>query len=209
MENKIMLREFFKEDAPAIWDIIREAWHYDEFCSPKTARKMARVFLDSCLANQTYTQVALSGGRPVGIIMAKNCRAHKCSPGSRLALVKSALALYCSKEGRRVAKMFSGVDDIDRQLLQSCSKNYPGEIAFFAVSAAARKKGIGKLLFQSALDYMKSQHIEKFYLFTDTSCNYGFYEHQGMERRCAKSHSFIIKNYNVKMDFFVYDYTFA
>lgn len=33
---------------------------------------------------------------------------------------------------------------------------------------------------------------ENFYLFTDTSCNYGFYEHQGMVRRCEKEHVFYI-----------------
>ena len=72
---------------------------------------------------------------------------------------------------------------------------------------SCRGKGIGKLLFQSALDYAKEEKMDKFYLFTDTSCNFGFYEHQGMVRRKEKEHRFDIKGQSAKMNFFIYDYT--
>ena len=68
--------------------------------------------------------------------------------------------------------------------------------------------GIGKNLFQTALDYIKRQKLDEFFLFTDTSCNYGFYEHQGMSRRCEKSHIFRFPEHQVKMDFFIYDYNY-
>ena len=46
---------------------------------------------------------------------------------------------------------------------------------------------------------------EEFYLFTDTTCNYGFYEHQGMIRRLEKEHTFHIKGQQRVMNFFIYD----
>ena len=56
------------------------------------------------------------------------------------------------------------------------------------------------------LDYLKEQKLDEFYLFTDTSCNYGFYEHQGMRRRCEKEHIFNINGQTAKMSFFIYEY---
>lgn len=65
------------------------------------------------------------------------------------------------------------------------------------------------MLFQTALEYMKAQKINEFYLFTDTSCNYGFYEHQGMKRRCEQEHAFNINGQVVKMNFFIYDFAMS
>lgn len=206
MSSKIILREFQKEDGKAVKDMIREAWHYDKFSSPRVADKMAQVFLNSCLSSQTYTQVALLNEIPIGIIMGKNIKTHKCPLKFQLQLLRSVFFLYLNKEGQRIAKMFKNIRNIDKQLLSKCQKDYHGEIVFFVVSSLARGTGVGKILFHSLLNYMKSQSIDNFYLYTDTSCNFGFYEHQGMKRLCEMESEFIIKNRKEKMTFFIYDY---
>lgn len=99
--------------------LLSDLWYYDRFCTPKTAARLANVYLSSCLANQTFTQVALVDGVPVGIAMGKNRASH----------------------------------------------------------------------------------------FTDTSCNYGFYEHQGMKRQQEKKHCFDINGLPGEMSFFLYDYS--
>lgn len=76
MNHPIAFRPYTASDHAALIGIIREAWHYDRFASPKTAARMARLFLDSCLASQTFTQVAVLGDVPVGIIMAKDRLQH-------------------------------------------------------------------------------------------------------------------------------------
>lgn len=205
MKTNMKLREFLKEDTAAIESIICEAWHYTELCSAQTARKLAKVFLSSCLANQTYTQVAVSDNVPAGIIMAKNIKVHRCPLKYRIRQALAILSLYLSGEGRKTAKIFSSVSETDKQLLKECKEEYQGELSFFAVSAPVRGTGAGKKLFQSALHYMKSQDMNNFFLFTDTSCNFGFYEHQGMVRRGAKNKSFTIDGKEEKMTFFIYD----
>ena len=50
---KMQFREYRKQDYRDLVEIIRKTWHYDEFCSPKTANKLANVFLSSCF-NQLY-----------------------------------------------------------------------------------------------------------------------------------------------------------
>ena len=203
---KIELREYQKQDFKALETIIRETWHYDDFSNSKTAIKLAKVFLSSCLTNYTFSRVAIVDGNVVGIILVNNIAKHKCQFSNRLLQIKSILSLYISKEGRNVSKIFGSVNGRDKQLLNENNKIYPAELALFAVSSSCRGKGIGKMLFQSALDYMKQEKLKEFYLFTDTSCNYGFYEHQGMKRRLEKQHTFNIKGQQAEMNFFIYDY---
>ncbi len=206
MKEEIIFREFKKEDSKIIEEIIIEAWHYNDLCSSKIARKMAKVFFSSCLTNQTYTQVALLNNQPIGIIMAKNSKIHRCPFKYRIKQIRDIISLYLSTEGRQTSKIFSSVNSIDEELLNECTKKYEGEVAFFAISSKARGKGIGKRMFSNMLEYMKSQNIKDFYLYTDTSCNYGFYEHQGMIKRKEKSKTFFIQGKEAKMTFFIYDY---
>lgn len=203
---QIELREYQKSDFESLQDIIRKTWHYDDLCGPKTSAKLAKVFLSSCLTNYTYSKVAVLDGKVEGIILVKDIENHKCPLSARWNQIKSVVSLLCSKEGRNVSKIFGSVDGIDKELLKENGKTYPAELALFAVSEECRGKGIGKMLFRSAVEYMKREKLDEFYLFTDTSCNYGFYEHQGMKRCSEKKHEFDIKGQYAQMRFFIYDY---
>lgn len=206
MNEQIILREFQKTDRPALENVVREAWKYDRFCTPKTAARMAKVFLNSCLTNQTFTRVAELDGVPVGIIMGKNIEKHHCPIPLRIKWIASIIALLSSKEGRKISKIFGCVEGVDKELLDRCEEKYKGELAFFAISEKCRGKGLGRKLFESAVDYMRSQNIEKFYLFTDTSCNYPFYEHLGLKRQCEKKQTLDVKGEKGDMTFFIYDF---
>lgn len=206
MNEQIILREYQKTDRQALENIVREAWKYDKFCTPKTAWRMAKVYLNSCLTNQTFTKVAVIDNTPVGIIMGKDIQKHKCPLSLRLTWFRSIFALLISKEGREISKIFDSVQGIDKELLSCCGKNYQGELAFFAISEQCRGKGLGRKLFESVVEYMRSQGISQFYLFTDTSCNYPFYEHLGLIRRCEKKQVIDVKGEKGDMTFFIYDY---
>ena len=78
MEYQIDIRPFQPEDQEALAGVIRRTWQYDRFCGPKTAQRLGRVYLRQCLTQQTFTRVAVVDGVPVGIIMGKNERTHRC-----------------------------------------------------------------------------------------------------------------------------------
>lgn len=206
MSEQIILREYQETDRQALEDIIRETWKYGRFCCAKVAKKMAKVYLNSCLIEQTFTRVAVINHIPVGIIMGKNIQKHKCPLKLRIKWLKSIVSLFVSKEGRKISKIFGSVKGIDEELLADCDKKYKGEVVFFAISEKCRGKGLGRRLFQTVTDYMKSQHISEFYLFTDTSCNYPFYEHLGLIRRCEKKQVIDVNDEKEEMTFFIYEY---
>lgn len=106
-----------------------------------------------------------------------------------------------------MARLFSGVERINQALLSRCPQSYPGQVAFFAVDQPRRGMGLGKRLFQAVMDNMRQEGIGTVFLFTDTSCNYGFYEHQGMVRRAEQTQRIWLGQESGEMTFFVYDYT--
>lgn len=205
-ENNIKFREFRKEDQKYLEDIVRKTWNYDKFCSPKIAKKMAKTYLLNCLANQTYTKVAIINNKPVGIIMGKKIKDFKCPLKLRLKQILANISIFLSKESRKVIKIFDNVTKIDDILLKNTQKSYDGEVALFVMDSDYRGKGIGGSLYSFLLDYMKEINAKEFFLFTDTSCNYKFYEHKGMKRREEMKHTYNVAGQKADMTFFLYDF---
>ena len=126
MEYQIDIRPFQPEDQEALAGVIRRTWQYDRFCGPKTAQRLGRVYLRQCLTQQTLTRVAVVDGVPVGIIMGKNERTHRCPWSLRWRAARAVLALLATREGRKVARLFSGVERINQALLSRCPR--PGGV---------------------------------------------------------------------------------
>lgn len=203
VKENIYFRKIKKSDYKALEKIIRDTWEYERFCSPKTAKQMAKLYLAGCLADQTFTCVAVNNEEPVGIIMGKNKKNFHAPIKFGLRLFFLTGTMLLTKERRQVSKIFDSFCKLDQSLLDGSRQNFDGELAFFAVRDNQRGTGIGKTLFQRFISYIESQDIKNFYLYTDVTCNYRFYEHQGMKRIGEKKHS--LKPYsNEEISFFLY-----
>ncbi|MDD3337602.1 MAG: GNAT family N-acetyltransferase [Lachnospiraceae bacterium] len=182
MNNHIILRKIDKKDYDDLAGIISATWRYEEFCTAKTAHKMGRLYLASCLCQQTFHMVAVRENQVVGIIMGNNNRTSQTPFRNKWFLLKCSVAMMLSSEGRKVMKMFRGFDSIDQNLLKESKKNFDGTLCFFVVKGSERGTGVGNKLYEALMAYFNAEKIKNFYLFTDTTCNFGFYEHQGVKR---------------------------
>jgi len=208
MNKTVDIRRFYKEDAPALEAVIRKTWKYDAFCSSETAARLAHVYLYSCLANQTFTAVAIVDGKPCGIIMAKHIQKHHCPFSLNLQSLLAIVRLLITREGREIYSFHGKIRNVDQELLDGSGKTYGGELSFFVLDEAVRGLGIGKQLYAAALTYMRQENIQSFYLlYTDSSCNYGFYEHRGMQRRGETEMVVKLAGQQAPMKFFLYDIT--
>lgn len=205
MKERVILRELQKSDFPAVEDMIRKTWKYDAFADSKTAEKLAKAYLAACLAEHTYAKTAEVDGVLAGVILGKNREKHRCLFRNRLYQIRSVCGLVFSKGGLEILRFFQQVERIDEKLLKQCEKKYQGEVALFVVSQEHRGLGIGKKLFDSLMDYMKHEQIKTFFLYTDTTCNFGFYEHQGMVRRQNSKEVLWMKGQRVEVEFYLYD----
>lgn len=193
--------KYFRE----ISKIINDNWHYNELTSTKTAEILSFTYLYSCLSKQTFTKVALIDNIPVGIIIANCKNKFNFNLLYKLKLIKNIFLLAISSEGRNVSKIFGNVDNIDNDLLSNLDKDYIAELVFFAVDHNFKNMGIGKKLFNKAINYFQDNHINSFYLFTDTTCNFGFYEHFGMIRKGSFDETFTTNKGKKEISFYIYD----
>lgn len=208
MKNQVIIRDLKRSDLKPLEHILRKTWNYDQlFSAPAPARYLAKVYLASCLVNQTFSKVAEIDGVPVGVILGKNIRTHRAPLSYRLRQLIGLFQLAVFKEGRQALKLYQYVGDVDTRLLSQAGKDYHGEIALFAVSPNCRGLGIGGKLFATLTAYMKVENIPEFYLYTDTSCNFGFYEHAGMTRRQKLKKTIRMQGQQANMEFYLYDMT--
>ena len=205
MSKQVTLRNIEKRDYANLEKIICNTWNFNRFSSNKTALKLSRLYLSSCLTNQTFVKVADVEGKAVGVIMGKDIKNHKTPLKYRLHFIKSAIKLLILKEGRQTAKIFMSIEEIYKRLLGNSDTEYQGEVAFFAVDESYRGLGIGKKLYDSLVEYMKERRIGKYYLYTDTQCNYGFYVSRGMVRRSEHQQFFDIIGEKMELTFYLYD----
>lgn len=193
-----------KHHYPGIIQIIKEVWHYEDFTTPKVAQQLARAFFYSCLTDYTYAQVAILDNQPVGVILVKQEEGFKSPLLGKMTAAITQLPLLLSKEGRLHASVYNYVETIDEELLALTQTSYEGQMTLFAVSEKAQGHGIGKQLFQFGIETFKKEQINNFYLFTDTTCNYGFYDHQGMTVQVQKDHHFTQLPNTPPTTFFLY-----
>ena len=83
---------------------------------------------------------------------------------------------------------------------------FDGVLTLFAVNENCRGLGVGKTLLAGLLEYLKKQDVKHIYLYTDTTCNYGFYEYQGFERLEEQSIVLTKDGHSFDMDVFLYGY---
>lgn len=142
-------------------------------------------------------------GELLGVIMAKNIKNHKAPLKYRLKLIHSLISIKRNKKGREALAIFEKVREIDDLLLKNSGKPYSAELAFFAMDSEYRGLGIGKSLFEMAKSYMESNNLDDFFLFTDSSCNFKFYDHLGM-KKITKKKLFLIFITQIKIQHFLY-----
>ena len=114
--------------------------------------------------------------------------------------------IMVDEENRMMIKEFSKIQDTYKEIIKGKERDFDGCIQLFIVAKEARGLGIGKELLKYLFEYMKSLKVNSLYLYTDTRCNYGFYDSQNFERLVEKELRF--DSINEKIDVFLYRYNF-
>lgn len=207
-KSRVSFRVLQKEDYSLIEKMISDTWEYQTFCEEnKTVKRLARFYLQSCLMEQNFVKVALVNDEVVGIVMAKSNKSSRFSLQYGISSLYAYLLLMLTKEGRHIGKMFAKFHKVNTALLEQSNQTFDGELVFFVLDEKARGMGIGKQLLQQVKDYMHSECATSFYLFSDSTCNYAFYENQGLERIAQKPFS-LQPYHDETIVFFLYQYNF-
>lgn len=75
---------------------------------------------------------------------------------------------------------------LDEVLLRESHHEFPASLNLLIVKEEYQGLGIGGKLYRDFCQYLKNNDIHSFYLYTDDSSAYRFYEHQKMEKLAQK-----------------------
>lgn len=201
--DEMLIRQLKQSDYPALVELIRRTWYAQQAdgntdgleptCDARhrntLAWHLAAIDAHDCLARATHAAVAEQNGRVLGVILGSIpmnvTRAQVLR--HRLRQARLALPMLASGAGRNGLCEQLGILHADRTLTRTVGKTYQAEIALFLVSPEAKGHGVGGRLFAHMLDWFQAIGVSEYFLFTDTTCDYGFYEHKGLERMAAET----------------------
>lgn len=173
-----------RSDLSQIEQLTTDMW-YAEY-TPEVGNALSHVDVEHCLARATFARVAELDGEIVGFILASiaahTSKASELRHTARMA--RSALTLLADEAGRRGLDEFMRIARVDNQLLRDAGP-FDAEVVLFVLAPAARGHGLGKRMFGAVMEYFAANGIDEYFLYTDTTCDYTFYEHRGLERRGA------------------------
>lgn len=206
--NHIQFRNVEERDIPEVKKLICLNWGelIHEIKSPTTLEAVLGVYVNQILNQSSYAQVAELNGQVVGTLF---CASEKAEPIYRMlqddGLASSMTFMTLPEsEGTDIYQAFSKLFESYESHLEGTT--YDATVTFLAVSPKAQGLKLGKQLWDLAVAYFKSQGAKNFYLFTDTSCNFGFYEHIGMKRQNENSLEFDLNEHSFEMSSYLYDY---
>ncbi|MUH59757.1 GNAT family acetyltransferase [Bifidobacterium sp. GSD1FS] len=189
MSDSISYRTLQRDDYPALTKMLCDAWHKQtEDINDELGMKLAQIDLEHSLARTTTAEVAVCDDEVVGVVLGRID-----SQETRMGLNKHHRnvmrimgPLFFNKSAHKALQEMLDAEKTNRRMIDQAKKEghaYDGEIILFLVREDMRGKGIGTHLFNWILDEFKANDVENYFLYTDTGCNYSFYEENGMARR--------------------------
>ncbi|MDY7992850.1 GNAT family N-acetyltransferase [Paenibacillus polymyxa] len=204
------IRDIRKEDIEPIKAIIADTWNAKDFIEDESIINAAvtMMFISPILNRSTFGRVATLDGEVIGVIF-----------GSRVGEATSYRLLqedYTSEllqllnlndiERKVFVELTSMTNEANSKLIKGKENEFQGCLEFFAVSEEARGKKVGKKLFNELISYLRDTKANKIYLYTDTMCNYGFYDHNGFVRLDEKPTVFNLPIGKLENTNFIYEY---
>jgi len=184
----LSFREYRQADSQRWVEIMASAW-------PKLTRSIHLASVEWYVGSATWKETACVSDTVVGILFGKIDSDLTSLGRLRIFLTHATVylkllfgfygrlphSLTCIKNGiSSERKIASSLPDVD------------GEITFFAVDVAYRRKGIGKALVGRFIDHAKKKGARRIFVYTtDPGSDWAFYERYGFRKYSSFRDSFM------------------
>lgn len=180
----VCYRPFEDGDFDAIVSLIQGLWHV-EADGGDFSRLEAVDDLAHMMSRADFSQVALVDDAVCGIMLARagavDAAWHARWRGVQEGAREKMRALSAERYAGYLA-FIEGEASVNRALLAASGLAGGGEVVLLALSPAARGLGIGRSLAEAARAHLTERGALPGYLYTDTGCDWRFYEHLGLTR---------------------------
>lgn len=185
--DSVEYRPLQNEDIDALGAILGDIWH--SYTEGRKRIVSGIIDLANFAQRNTFAEVAVAGGSPVGVIMARAGLPSKETQERWSSVMQHACKKLDELGGSAadLARFFDAMKQADHDLLEQSASNPDFELVLFAVSDSTRGLGIGSTLMKHAQHYLANHGGSKAFILTDTDCSWEYYEHQGMKRVAEQS----------------------
>ncbi len=193
----------------ALFDLVENAWSYKMYTDHEPTRKHA-VALDTkaCLVYSNGSIAVYDGTRLIGVLLyAKpSLKAKLLRPFKKLIMVRHIVYLLLrSQTSRKLLRSLLRLEKTYDDMLKAAKLETENQVVLFITHSDYQGKGIGKKLMQAYETYCRENKIKHFFLFTDTSCNYGYYDHNGFQRTVERDVTLLTKEKDMHMQVYLYE----
>ncbi|MBP5439150.1 MAG: GNAT family N-acetyltransferase [Treponema sp.] len=182
-ETNFELRNFKKSDETALAAVINETWGLKS--SPKNAELALRfgyAYLYYNLAYSSFRVVAEYNGFASGIVCAGRRSEKLPNLGYLAKAISYALPLFFCREFRSQLAAWKKFFKVTAANEANMAKEYKGRLYLLLTNPSCRGIGMGKKMLSSAEEYFILNGMDRFYLHTDTECNFRFYDSVGYKK---------------------------
>ncbi|WP_461612487.1 N-acetyltransferase [Clostridium sp. Marseille-QA1073] len=161
--------------------------------------------------DSSFGKVAVKDGTVVGIILGHAKGDKKCYGFLRHIFkiaFQSFSILFHPKKDRQCVIEYLKLFKTYKELMKNREHLFAGNIVLLALSKECRGLGVEKALMYNLFEYFKSKSEKSIYVYTDTACNYGFYDHIGFNPIDFKEVTINLKPATIKETVFLYQYQF-
>ncbi|MDN2453930.1 GNAT family N-acetyltransferase [Lactobacillus sp. UCMA15818] len=182
MREKIIYRKMEDADYQEVLEMVIETWDYREWIEKPLVKPMAEFFLCDLLVGADDVFVAVINSKIVGIVATSHEQWSRLQYVWQRRQLKSLLQLAGFEDKNYIFAQYMETMNIDEELLALSGKKYGGALNLLIVKEGYQGLGIGGKLYKHFYDYLQRLGVNNFYLFTDNSSNFKFYDHKGLQR---------------------------
>ncbi|MFR0603333.1 GNAT family N-acetyltransferase [Bifidobacterium pseudolongum subsp. globosum] len=160
-----------------------------------TALLVARYLTLHYLEQSTWSNVAVTAEDDfAGITLARVVGRPTLFPQAHEEFIRTRALLLADPRGAATVTMFEDGFFVREGILEEDSDvtaTTQAELELFMVNPDVRGAGVGGALWRQLLAALRSMDVRAFFLHTDSSCDFGFYDHKGLSRvaeRLAADH---------------------
>ena len=207
--NNIIISDVTAEHIPAIKDIVREVWDWeDAFASDDIVDACVAIYFAPVLHDATFGRVALLNGKAVGVIFGTIDGEMPCYKHLLEDITPYIITMMQANENDRqiMCEYMTKQYAVYEELIDEVAEEYDGALDFLVLSNAAQGRGIGKQLWLVLKAYLEEKNVSKVYVYSDNKCNFGFYESQGFTRRGKKDMCIVFDGEEERTEQYLYEY---
>lgn len=189
--GEIHIRPVDFTDFDTLTHIMYDTWYRNESASShdrecQISVTLARLDTANSLATSTHAVVAVKENRILGTAMWRNDSAWQ--RGETLTALAAEtlddIARQCDDDElvKKAVDGFYADARTTEQLARPIAYRSQAELRLLMLDKSARGMSVGSQLLDHAQESMRASGAKSYYLYTDSDCDYSFYDHLGFTR---------------------------